>query len=72
MEIMPGDSLMARTATGKKVPRRAVSSVESGGDFLVVWVCEEDEYERAEREGRKPNAVPWPANAVERAREATA
>lgn len=65
MNIAPGNHLLARTATGKKVPRRAVSGVVNGDDFLVVWVCGEEEYEEAQREGREPDAVPWPANAVE-------
>lgn len=65
MEISPGDRLLARTATGTKVPRRAVSAIQAGDDFPVVWVCAEAEYENAAQEGREPDAVPWPANAVE-------
>ena len=65
MEIGPGDLLIARTATGTKVPRRALSAVEPGEDFPVVWVCGAEEYEKASREGRTPDAVPWPADAVE-------
>jgi hypothetical protein len=66
MEIVRGDRLMARTATGERVPRRAVSGVEQGDLFPVVWVCEEREYGRAQQEGREPKRVPWPANAVEK------
>lgn len=66
MAIAPGDHLMARTAKGQMVPRRAVSGITEGETFLVVWVCDEGEYDRAASEGREPAAVPWPANAVEK------
>ena len=65
MGIAPGDRLLARTAKGTKVPRRAVSGVQDGDAFPVVWVCGEEEFEKAQTEGREPDAVPWPANAVE-------
>jgi hypothetical protein len=65
MSITAGDELLVRTATGTKVPRRAVSGIVAGEAFAIVWVCREEEYESAHAEGREPDAVPWPANAVE-------
>lgn len=72
MEIERGDYLLARTARGERVPRRAVTGVEPGDTFPVVWVCSEEEYESANRRGVEPDAVPWPANAVEKVEGAAA
>lgn len=69
MEIKPGDRLLVRTAKGQKIARRAVSEIEKGDTFPIVWVCDEKEYEAAQSEGREPNKVPWPANAVEKDEE---
>jgi hypothetical protein len=35
-----------------------------GEDFAVVWVCREEEWTAAQREGREPVGIPWPADAV--------
>ena len=72
MEIERGDYLLARTARGDKVPRRAVSGVAPGDTFPIVWVCSEEEYKAAAALGAEPDAVPWPANAVEKAGETVA
>ncbi|MGH7564444.1 MAG: hypothetical protein ACREK5_08475 [Gemmatimonadota bacterium] len=62
-----GVTVKVRTADNKVLARRAVSGVEEGDSFPIVWVCREEEWEAARREGREPQAVPWPADAVETA-----
>jgi hypothetical protein len=64
MQIKPGDRLLVRTAFDDEVERRAVSGIEQGDKFPVVWVCPEEEWESARREGRDPSADPWPVDAV--------
>jgi hypothetical protein len=65
MEIKPGTHVTVRSANGKLLPRRAVSAVEKGADFPIVWVSREEEWEAARAEDREPDAVPWPAEDVE-------
>jgi hypothetical protein len=65
MEIKPGTRVTVRSADGKHLPRRAVTGVEKGADFPIVWVSREEEWAAAETEGRDPDAVPWPAEDVE-------
>ena len=65
MEIKPGDLLTVRTATGKSLSRRAVTGVQPGSSFPVVWVCTDEEWNRALAEGREPQSIPWPVDAVE-------
>lgn len=68
--IEPGTRVIVRTADGEELTRRAVSGVEMGSTFEVVWVCKESEWEAAITEGREPDALPWPADAVAPAKEA--
>ena len=65
IEIQRGQRVLARTSASKLLPRRAVTEVVPGDDFPIVWICREEEWELAERERRSPQAVPWPANAVQ-------
>jgi hypothetical protein len=65
MTIEPGNRVTVRSATGEKLGRRAVSTIEPGHDFAVVWVCREEEWEAAKAEDRDPEATPWPAEDVE-------
>lgn len=62
--IEHGSKVAVRDAFGDELPRRAVTGVVDGDDFPVVWVCREEEWEAARAEGREPDAVPWPAEAV--------
>jgi len=62
--IERGDLVFAVDAEGEKLPRRALSGPEDGSNFLVVWVCREEEWHAAQREGRQPDGVPWPAEDV--------
>jgi hypothetical protein len=64
MSIQAGTILEATTASGAKVRMRAVDRPTQGRDFPVVWVCTEDEYERALAADHEPDALPWPLNAV--------
>ena len=63
-QLSKGDRVKARAADDQILERRALTGVVMGEDFPVVWVCREDEWEAAEREGREPIGVPWPADAV--------
>jgi len=56
--------VLARTASGSVLTRRAITGTVMGDDFPVVWICREEEWEAANREGRSPEGVPWPAEAV--------
>ena len=64
MEITAGVTLEVTTASGARVKMRALGAPTQGHDFLVVWVCTEHEYERAQAEGDEPDGLPWPLNAV--------
>ncbi len=63
--IEPGSNVVVRTADDERLSRRAITGVEMGSKFEVVWVCKEEEWEAADAEGREPRAMPWPADAVE-------
>lgn len=62
--VEPGSTVIIRTADGKTLDRRAITGVERGSTFDVVWVCKEEEWVAATREGRDPESVPWPAEDV--------
>jgi hypothetical protein len=62
--IQAGMRVSVRDASGEWLRRRAVSGVEDGHDFPVVWVSREDEWAAAQEQGREPEAVPWPAEDV--------
>lgn len=65
MAVEAGDPVIVRTASGQLAEVRAITGPQHGRDFLVVWVCDEQEWDAAEREGRDPEGVPWPAEAVQ-------
>jgi hypothetical protein len=67
MAIERGTVVSVRDASNNRLVRRAVSGVEPGSSFPVVWACREDEWISAGVEGREPDAVPWPADDVEEA-----
>jgi hypothetical protein len=64
MEIKRGDAVLARTAEGTERPLRALGGVIAGGDFAVVWVCNEIEWDTAGAEDREPEGIPWPSDDV--------
>ena len=64
MEIEPGMVLTVTTAGGGTARMRAIAPPQQGDDFPVVWVCTDEEYERAEAEGAEAEGVPWPLSAV--------
>jgi hypothetical protein len=70
--IERGSEVVVRDVVGDLLPRRAISEVEMGHDFPVVWVCKDEEWAAAEAEGREPEGVPWPAEDVSLLSGATA
>lgn len=64
MQVSPGDRVLARTAFGDEVERRAATGVQRGDKFPVVWICTEEEWKNAQAEGREPQADPWPVEYV--------
>ncbi len=62
--IQPGSHVLARSANGEQLEKRAITEPMDGDDFRVVWVCTEDEWLAAEAEGRDPVGIPWPAEDV--------
>jgi len=64
MKIQPGSRVLVRTAFDSKVERRAVTGVEPGIDFPVVWVCTEEEWTAAQHGGSPVEGDPWPAEDV--------
>jgi hypothetical protein len=47
------------------VERVAISGVEEGHDFPVVWVATPEEWEASQAEGRQADGLPWPAEDVQ-------
>lgn len=62
--IQKGALVRVRAADNETLTKRALSSRVQGLDFPIVWVCSEAEWRRAMEEGREPQGVPWPADAV--------
>ncbi len=67
MQIDRGTRLVVRTALETHLPVRALGPAEEGHSFKVVWVCREEEWDRAQAEGRQPIAAPIPESDVLRA-----
>lgn len=70
--IRPGDLVMVRTALGDWRQRRAVTGVEPGDRFAVVWASPLEEWDAAQADGCDPDAVPWPAEDVRLAEKSEA
>ena len=64
MEIGVGTLLEVDTASGEQAIMRALGPPAQGQDFLVVWVCTEQEFSRAQHAGDQPKGIPWPYHAV--------
>lgn len=62
--INKGDRVVTVDAFGATRVKVAATGEVDGSDFRVVWVCQEGEWAAAEREGRDPDAIPWPAEDV--------
>jgi hypothetical protein len=63
-EVRRGTKVQVRDAFGRTSEVRATSGVVMGKDFEIVWVCDEEEWKRAESESRRPDSIPWPAEDV--------
>lgn len=72
MDIQRGSRVLVRTAFDTMVERRALSGVELGVDFPVVWVCTEEEWTAATQGDSPAEGDPWPAEDVALAEEAAA
>ena len=59
-----GDVVEVEDARGELLRRRALTDVVDGRDFEIVWVCRVEEWAAAQKEGREPDKVPWPAEDV--------
>ena len=64
MTIERGTPVEVTTAAGSHVRMIALGPRSQGRDFPVVWVCTEGEMNDAQREGREPQGLPWPADAL--------
>ena len=64
MKIERGDLVDATTASGLTVQMRAIGKPMQGHDFPVVWLCTQDEWDRAAALGDEPDGIPWPLDAV--------
>ena len=64
MDIQPGSRVLVRTAFDQLVERRAMTGVEAGIDFPVVWVCTEEEWAAAQNGDSSVEGDPWPAEDV--------
>gem|GEM_PF-2165107 len=59
--VLEGQLVTVRTADNRLLPRRAVTGVVEGHDFLVVWVCTDREWQRGSVGVAPALAIPWPA-----------
>jgi hypothetical protein len=64
MTIEPGMVLEARTAGGEEIQVRALGRPMKGRDFPIVWVCTEEEYQRAQESASEADGIPWPLDAI--------
>jgi hypothetical protein len=64
MTIERGSEIEVRTASGQRLPMRALGKPTRGRDFPVVWVCTEEEFQRSARAGDDADGIPWPLDAV--------
>ncbi len=62
--IEEGSEVVAMSARGEPLKKRALSGVVPGHSFEVVWVARPEEWDLAIQEGRPPEGVPWPAEDV--------
>lgn len=67
MTIEPGMVLEARTAGGEEIQVRALGRPTKGHDFPVVWVCTEEEFQRARETDEEADGIPWPLDAIKSA-----
>lgn len=64
MSISKGDAVIVRTAYGSQVPMVAMSGIERGRDFPIIWVCTPEDFARDGFE-RNANWRPWPTEDVQ-------
>lgn len=64
MPISKGDSVLARNAYGNLVPMVAMSGIERGHNFPIIWVCTRGDFARDGFE-RTEHWRPWPVEDVQ-------
>ena len=65
MEVRPGIIVKVKDGRGRVHVRRAVTGVEPGDQFPIVWVVREEEWAAAAGAGREVEGpMPWPAEDV--------
>jgi hypothetical protein len=64
MTIRRGSVVAATTAAGETIYLRALGEPTQGRDFAVLWVCTEEEWNRANVEGDDADGLPWPTDAI--------
>lgn len=64
MDLTPGTTVEATTASGKLVRMVVLRAPEQGRDFPVVWLATPEEYERALSAQTEPEGLPWPLDDV--------
>lgn len=63
MPISKGDSVLARNAYGNDIPMVAMSGIERGHNFPIIWVCLPEDFARDGFE-RTEFWRPWPVEDV--------
>jgi len=64
MTIERGAVVEVTTASGEHVRMRALGKPIRGRDFPVLWVCTEEEFNRAETAADEADGLPWPLSAL--------
>lgn len=72
MAIRRGERVRTRDFWAEWSEQVALTGIEMGHDFKVVWVCSPAEWDEAHATGREPEGVPWPAEDVTEVERATA
>lgn len=65
-QLREGDHIEVTDALGRVFRKRALSDVEEGGRFPVVWACSLEEWDAATSDGTEPEPepFPWPLRSV--------
>lgn len=60
-----GQRVKVKTAFGDYREKRAVTGKLRGESFYVVYLCSDEEWNKAIQESREPISSPWPAEDIE-------
>lgn len=61
-----GDAVEVTDALGRRFSKRALMPVEPPGHYPAIWLCSEEEWVAAVRDGRdpEPEPFPWPLASI--------